>query len=820
MHRTMITSGRLSSPLPALLVVMIVIITVVNLYLLSYDNEDPIPVTGSGGETYVTGGRKNSRLQTEIDRVDDKEYVQGLVKELTKSKQKELEEQLKLKIEKENKDKFLVSLNNDIRVKYTAEMKELLKKEITEQYTRKYFKEMKLSYSLFNELKSQYYHDYYTNIKQFDFLKLFRETGLPEVSLPDDFPQKFDEALDRILNKQEYYSTIIREFLVENKPKCDALSNNEKGKPIRFALVNDIPDQPLSQKTLLEGANLPVEKSKPLAAGHDALVKTLKNLEEPPMEFNHGHGILITGGGKDIGAALVSIFQLRNEGSKLPIELILNTEEEFDTQICDELLPVKFNAKCLVMERELGPELWEELKLQPQQLRAFAILYSSFNHMIVLDPHNLAIRNIDNLLFSEPYLTTGFMLWPHSVQRQTSPLFYDIAQLERGEIVRRTGIANDESWVDYLQKDQDTEVAFHDFSGVPSAISTDGGQFALSKRRHFKSILLAVYYNLYGPDYYYPLLYQGAPDQGDRETWVAALEVIGEPYHLVENEMAFIGSDKNHNDKIANLVSDPRDNLDFFKAWKKYIREQLKFDTRLNPYEVSGFTQTLRNKFGEYHRKLIPEDKVNDVTGKIETIHRQEVFEMPKVLFMNPTKFKIDPFENFRTASDEESDIFSQRQLNSPGSTYKRLGIVDWELRFHTISKWFACLSITSEEFWTKQELDKKDVCDKITAYVELLKKDTKDKDTEELDYYQEMEKILKNIDDENRRQKKVRRKKETKKKSTKRKMTKRKMTKKKIKTTAKKRKRIAKIIKKPKMPKKRSSNLFFHSHRIPLSFS
>jgi Mannosyltransferase putative len=46
--------------------------------------------------------------------------------------------------------------------------------------------------------------------------------------------------------------------------------------------------------------------------------------------------------------------------------------------------------------------------------------------------------------------------------------------------------------------------------------STESGEIMYSKPKHELSLLLATYYNYYGPDFYYPLQSQGAPGEGDR----------------------------------------------------------------------------------------------------------------------------------------------------------------------------------------------------------------------------------------------------------------------------------------------------------------
>lgn len=55
----------------------------------------------------------------------------------------------------------------------------------------------------------------------------------------------------------------------------------------------------------------------------------------------------------------------------------------------------------------------------------------------------------------------------------------------------------------------------------------------IDKEKHFRSLVLAMYYNYYGPNYYYPLLSQGAAGEGDKETFIAAAHKFGLPYYQV-----------------------------------------------------------------------------------------------------------------------------------------------------------------------------------------------------------------------------------------------------------------------------------------------
>lgn len=53
------------------------------------------------------------------------------------------------------------------------------------------------------------------------------------------------------------------------------------------------------------------------------------------------------------------------------------------------------------------------------------------------------------------------------------------------------------------------------------------------------------------------------------------------------------------------------------------------------------------------------------------------------------------------------------------------VGTFDWELRFQAINQWVTCDVLTEPEFWSIVGLEQKELCGKVTRYVEILKEDT-----------------------------------------------------------------------------------------------
>lgn len=69
----------------------------------------------------------------------------------------------------------------------------------------------------------------------------------------------------------------------------------------------------------------------------------------------------------------------------------------------------------------------------------------------------------------------------------------------------------------------------------------EAGQLLMSKRDHFLSLLLAVYYNYYGPDRYYTILSQGGVGAGDKDTFLHAARALGNNFYVVSEPVLDLG---------------------------------------------------------------------------------------------------------------------------------------------------------------------------------------------------------------------------------------------------------------------------------------
>ncbi|KAH6658714.1 mannosyltransferase putative-domain-containing protein [Truncatella angustata] len=242
----------------------------------------------------------------------------------------------------------------------------------------------------------------------------------------------------------------------------------------------------------------------------------LKELDASLDAIDHGifkgRGVVMVGGGEYFGPAIIGIQMLRRTGSTLPVEVFVPNDSEYEKEICEEYLP-KLNAKCVVLSH-FQPDNSQragDVVIKHYQLKAPTLLLSSFAEVLLLDSDSIPLVDPDTTIFeAEPYRSNGLITWPDFWAATESPKFWDIAGL----------------------------------SGFPEDLpptSSESGQLVINKKQHLSTLLLATYYNLFGLDFYYPLLSQGALGQGDKETFMAAAVALGTPYYRVKAPAVALG---------------------------------------------------------------------------------------------------------------------------------------------------------------------------------------------------------------------------------------------------------------------------------------
>lgn len=262
-------------------------------------------------------------------------------------------------------------------------------------------------------------------------------------------------------------------------------------------------------------------------------------------DYSKSKGYVIIGGGPYSWLSYLVVKQIRATGSILPIEVFIPSQKEYEPEYCEEILP-RYNARCIVLDPEIGALVLKVVKIGGYQFKMLAILQSSFENVMYMDSDLFPVKNPEHLFTSQLFEEKGLFLWPDAWARTTNPYFHDIAEhpviekkVRYSDIDRK--LANDQSLLPELLLYTFQNSNFHDFEGSLPDPTSEAGILVVNKTSHKRTLLLALYYNLFGPKFYYPLLTQGSAGEGDKETFIAAATVMNETYFHTPKLFKWIG---------------------------------------------------------------------------------------------------------------------------------------------------------------------------------------------------------------------------------------------------------------------------------------
>lgn len=184
---------------------------------------------------------------------------------------------------------------------------------------------------------------------------------------------------------------------------------------------------PFSENFLKKFISLNDDELSTLKKSHNYVVNNLP--ETYPLNLYNGNGIVYVGGGQFNWLTLLSIHNLRNLGSRLPIEVLIPKLDEYEIELCGKILP-KLNAKCIYMPYILPKNVYKNFHVKGYQYKVLAILLSSFKNVLLIDSDNIPVKNPDKLFILKPFTNSGLIVWPDYWRRSTSPYFYQIAGLK------------------------------------------------------------------------------------------------------------------------------------------------------------------------------------------------------------------------------------------------------------------------------------------------------------------------------------------------------------------------------------------------------
>ncbi|TVY53581.1 Alpha-1,2-mannosyltransferase MNN21 [Lachnellula cervina] len=244
--------------------------------------------------------------------------------------------------------------------------------------------------------------------------------------------------------------------------------------------------------------------------GHHEWFVSQLQLNPPKLPYKpKTRGIVTSAGGKYFPVLLVSLRMLRRTGSTLPVEIFLKNKEEYEEIACENLFK-ELGAKCIILSDSVADSKIK-FNFEHYQIKSIGLLFSSFDEILFLDADNFPAYNPDHLFENEVYKQKGMVLWPDYWSCTASLFFNEIAGLDENALEDRPTI--------------------------------ESGQFLVNKKQHADTLMLAAYYNTYGTEYFYPLLSQGGPGEGDKETFGAAALALNKTFYTVNTQPHPYGGD-------------------------------------------------------------------------------------------------------------------------------------------------------------------------------------------------------------------------------------------------------------------------------------
>lgn len=427
-------------------------------------------------------------------------------------------------------------------------------------------------------------------------------------------------------------------ILEEYAPTCDSPKRKGTADGVFFKPTEEVP-----RPDLLEMKPEDVEE---MRDKHTKFVDAIMEPSLTPYYRSNTRGIVTTAGGKYLPVFTVSLRMLRNTGCRTPVEVFLANRKEYEPHICDVVFK-DLNAKCVVLD-EVLTFANSSKEIKSYQFKILAMLFSSYENILFLDADAFPLRDPNDIFTSDLYNKFQLITWPDFWGSSASKLYYQIASINEPKLNEHA--------------------------------STESGEIFISKKSHRATLLLAMYYNYHGPEYYYKLFSQGGPGEGDKETFIAAAKVMQEPYYQVSERIGAIGRRQEDGSMAGSAM------------------------VQYDPIEDYALTSN-----GKW--------RVKDDT----------VAPQPKPIFIHANVPKFNP----GTILDEGHPIDPVRDGRGkwtrpwtiPENTVKSIGGFELEKQFWTEIKYVGCEYEDAFETWKEKD----DICEKLTKYYETVfeKKDT-----------------------------------------------------------------------------------------------
>ncbi|EAW13162.1 alpha-mannosyltransferase [Aspergillus clavatus NRRL 1] len=429
-----------------------------------------------------------------------------------------------------------------------------------------------------------------------------------------------------LTERQIAFWKVLKPILEKNTPKCPPPTRRADAPAMHF--------NPNATDPRLDLILLKENDRKAMEEAHASYLQDIRDAKRlRPPHTTGTRGLVTTAGKSYLPLVVSSLRMLRRTGSTLPAEVYMKDASEYEKKICENVLP-SLDARCLVLSEIVGKE-----PIAHYQLKAFAVLFSSFEEIIWMDADCFPLHKPEELFEVEPFKSNGLVTWPDFWASTASPAYFELSHQPIPPMSVRQ--------------------------------SSETGIFMVSKKTNYITLLLAAYYNYYGPSHYFRLLSQGAPGEGDKETFLQAAAAVGEPFYAVSERVQALGHWKPDNQGLSGSAmaqADPRED----------------------------YALTSQDKW-----------RVRDPS----------VGKPPRVFFIHAHYPKFNPAENlfgskWETAPTLKADGSEGRAWTAPEDVVSRFGY-DAEKNYWEEIKWLSCDPKTEFRTWET----KAQVCQQVESY-------------------------------------------------------------------------------------------------------
>jgi hypothetical protein len=277
-----------------------------------------------------------------------------------------------------------------------------------------------------------------------------------------------------------------------------------------------------------------------------ALEKYIRKIPPPPHRFD-GRGIVICAGGvRCFTNAWVCINILRQVGCALPIQVWHLGPAEMDREMAKLLEPL---AVTCVDAQEVAKK-FPARRLGGWELKAFAICYSHFREVLLLDADNVPVIDPEFLFDTEQYRETGAIFWPDFPSSKKANAAWKSCGIER-----------------------------------PDLSEFESGQIVVDKERCWEPMRLALWFNDHS-DFYYKHVH------GDKETFHLAFHKLERDYAFVPTPIYRLEATMCQHDFKGRRIFQHR-NMD---KWNLFLRNRRIADFHLEE-DCFQYLRELRNRW-------------------------------------------------------------------------------------------------------------------------------------------------------------------------------------------------------------------------------